>query len=41
VGSVTLEDEGDYMVWGRIDHSWQAEEDSTVIAIRWPSIPST
>jgi hypothetical protein len=42
VGSVTLEDEGDYVVWGPgIDHSWQAEEDSTVITVRWPSIPST
>ena len=42
VGSVTLEREGDYAVWGPgIDHCWQAEEDSIVITVRWPSIPST
>jgi quercetin dioxygenase-like cupin family protein len=42
VGSTTLEKEGDYAVWGAgIDHSWQAEEDSIVITVRWPSIPSS
>jgi quercetin dioxygenase-like cupin family protein len=41
VASVMLEQEGDYAVWGPgIDHSWRAEEDSTVITVRWPSIPS-
>jgi len=41
VGSVTLEKEGNYAVWGPgIDHCWQAEEDSIVITVRWPSIPS-
>jgi quercetin dioxygenase-like cupin family protein len=40
VASTTLEKEGDYAVWGPgIDHSWQAEEDSIVITVRWPSIP--
>ena len=40
VGSVTLKRQGDYVAWGPgIDHSWQAEEDSVVITIRWPSIP--
>ncbi|MGW3145842.1 signal peptidase I [Streptomyces sp. NPDC001177] len=40
VGSVTLEKQGDYVVWGPgIDHSWQAEEDSVVVTVRWPSIP--
>lgn len=40
VGSTTLEREGDYVVWGPgIDHSWQAEEDSVVVTIRWPSVP--
>jgi quercetin dioxygenase-like cupin family protein len=40
VGSVVLENEGDYVVWGPgIDHSWQAEEDSVVVTIRWPSLP--
>ncbi|MBV8180453.1 MAG: signal peptidase I [Mycobacterium sp.] len=39
-GSVTLERQGDYVVWGKgIDHSWQAEDDSTVITVRWPSSP--
>jgi len=42
VASTTLEKEGDYAVWGPgIDHSWQAEEDSVVITVRWPSIPSS
>jgi hypothetical protein len=40
VGSVTLARQGDYLTWGPgIDHSWQAEDDSVVIAVRWPSIP--
>ncbi|MEZ0071452.1 signal peptidase I [Planotetraspora sp. GP83] len=40
VGSITLERQGDYVVWGPgIDHSWQAEEDSVVITVRWPSVP--
>jgi quercetin dioxygenase-like cupin family protein len=40
VGSTTLQRQGDYVVWGPgIDHSWQAEQDSTVITIRWPSRP--
>jgi hypothetical protein len=40
VGTVTLEREGDYATWGPgIEHSWQAEEDSIVITIRWPSLP--
>jgi hypothetical protein len=40
VTSVTLERPGDYLIWGPgIDHSWQAEEDTTVITVRWPSIP--
>jgi hypothetical protein len=41
VGSVTLERQGDYAVWGPgIDHSWQAEQDSVVVSVRWPSLPS-
>ena len=40
-GSTTLARQGDYVTWGPgIDHSWQAEEDSTVVTIRWPSIPA-
>jgi len=31
---------GDYAMWGPgIGHSWQAEADSIVLTIRWPSIP--
>jgi quercetin dioxygenase-like cupin family protein len=40
VGNVTLERQGDYITWGPgIDHSWLAEQDSTVITVRWPSTP--
>ena len=40
VGSVTLARQGDYLTWGPgIEHSWQAEDDSVVITVRWPSIP--
>jgi quercetin dioxygenase-like cupin family protein len=39
VDSFTLERQGDYVVWGPgIDHSWQAEEDSIVVTIWWPSL---
>jgi quercetin dioxygenase-like cupin family protein len=42
VGSVTLERQGDYVVWGPgIDRSWHAEQDSTEITIRWPSRPAS
>jgi len=31
---------GDYAMWGPgIGHSWQAEKDSVVLTIRWPSVP--
>ncbi|MDA8039776.1 MAG: signal peptidase I [Actinomycetota bacterium] len=37
-GSVVLERQGDYAMWGPgIAHSWRAEEDSVVLTIRWPS----
>jgi hypothetical protein len=37
--SVLLADEGDYVMWGPgVDHSWQAEADSVVLTIRWPSL---
>ena len=39
--SVTLARQGDYVTWGPgIDHSWQAESDSVVITVRWPSAPA-
>ncbi|GGW18309.1 hypothetical protein GCM10018980_47080 [Streptomyces capoamus] len=38
--SVLLEEQGDYVVWGRgVDHSWFAEEESVVLTVRWPSVP--
>ncbi len=38
--SVVLEEQGDYVVWGRgVDHSWFAEEESVVLTVRWPSVP--
>lgn len=38
--SVLLEQQGDYVVWGRgVDHSWIAEEESVVLTVRWPSVP--
>jgi quercetin dioxygenase-like cupin family protein len=41
VESVVLEREGDYVMWGPgVDHSWRAEEDSVVVTVRWPSLPS-
>ena len=37
--SVLLAQQGDYVVFHRLSHSWHAEEESTVLAVRWPSIP--
>jgi quercetin dioxygenase-like cupin family protein len=40
VGSVTMDRQGDYIVWGPgIDHSRQAEQASVVVTVRWPSVP--
>lgn len=40
VESVTMKRQGDYVMWGPgIDHSWEAITDSTVITVRWPSLP--
>jgi hypothetical protein len=37
-GTITLERQGDYTMWGPgIDHSWEALTDSVVITVRWPS----
>lgn len=39
VSSTVLARQGDYVVWSPgIDHSWQAEADSVVVTIRWPSV---
>jgi hypothetical protein len=33
--------EGDYALWGPgIAHDWLAEEDSIVLTVRWPSLPT-
>ena len=41
VGTIHLDRQGDYAVWGPgIDHTWRAEEDSIVVTVRWPSIGS-
>jgi mannose-6-phosphate isomerase-like protein (cupin superfamily) len=38
--SVLLCEPGDYVVWGKgVDHSWRAEAASTVLTVRWPSVP--
>ena len=37
--SVLLAEQGDYVLFGGVDHSWRAEEDSVVLGVRWPSIP--
>jgi hypothetical protein len=37
--TVRLARQGDYVVFHGISHSWHAEEDSVVLAVRWPSIP--
>jgi hypothetical protein len=36
---VLLARQGDYVVFHGIDHCWQAEEDSVVLTVRWPSVP--
>ena len=37
-GSVVLERPGDYLIWGPgVGHTWEAEEDSVVLTVRWPS----
>lgn len=40
-GTYTLANEGDYIMWGPgVDHLWHAEQNSTVLTIRWPSRPA-
>ncbi|MGI5166252.1 signal peptidase I [Spirillospora sp. CA-253888] len=38
-GEVPLTQQGDYVVWHRVDHSWRAERESVVMTVRWPSTP--
>jgi hypothetical protein len=37
--SVLLAQQGDYVVFHGVNHSWHAEEASVVVAVRWPSVP--
>jgi hypothetical protein len=37
--SVVLAGQGSYVVFDGIEHSWQAEEDSVILGVRWPSVP--
>lgn len=35
---ILLTNEGDYAIWlPGVPHHWQAEEDSTIVTVRWPS----
>jgi hypothetical protein len=36
--SVVLDRPGAYVVFAGIGHSWEAEEDSTILGVRWPSV---
>jgi hypothetical protein len=37
--SVVLAKQGDYVVFRGVNHTWQAEEESVVVSVRWPSLP--
>jgi hypothetical protein len=37
--TVLLAEQGDYVVFEGVSHSWYADEESVIVAIRWPSIP--
>ena len=37
--SVVLREQGDYVVFDGVGHSWYAEEESVILGVRWPSIP--
>jgi hypothetical protein len=37
--SVVLAKQGDYVVFHGVNHTWQAEEESVVVSVRWPSLP--
>lgn len=36
---VTLAQQGDYVLFHGVSHSWEAETDCVVLGIRWPSVP--
>jgi hypothetical protein len=37
--TVLLDKPGAYVVFSGVGHSWEAEEDSTAVIVRWPSVP--
>ena len=37
--SVVLTEQGDYIVFHGVSHSWVAETDCVVVGVRWPSVP--
>jgi hypothetical protein len=37
--TVVLAEQGDYVLFHGVGHSWHAEEAATLITIRWPSLP--
>ena len=37
--SVVLAEQGDFVVFHGGSHTWQAEEESVVVSVRWPSLP--
>jgi hypothetical protein len=37
--TVLLDRPGAYVVFSGVGHSWEAEEESTIVGVRWPSIP--
>ena len=37
--SVVLAKPGDYVVFHGLDHTWEAEQASVVVSVRWPSLP--
>jgi hypothetical protein len=37
--SVLLAEQGDYVLFRGVGHSWHAEEAATLVTVRWPSIP--
>jgi hypothetical protein len=37
--SLLMAEPGDYVVLHRTGHSWEAEGDSVVLSVRWPSVP--
>jgi len=37
--SVLLAKQGDYVLFRGVSHSWEAEEASVVLSVRWPSVP--